>query len=255
MLRSTLITKRRWLFAVFRLDLLCILCIVILFEIVSFSYAGPSKGINKNFTSELSRKTFNSTPNLSRSCLWARPKLTPLELCRQPSPLTGLRWGTTLSARLSLSSCWPLTAAATCRAVSFVFSSEVSSDLLIRILSISSCLIILVEEEEMIFKLRSCSQLARLCSAGRAATFNISVKTFSDFVKPQSVLSPTVLSFLKMDACATDLISFIDSTPTPFHLVETSESLLLQSGFSKLDERELWGLNKKIVAGGKYFYQ
>ena len=106
----------------------------------------------------------------------------------------------------------------------------------------------------MIFKLRSCSQLARLCSAGRAATFNISVKTFSDFVKPQSVLSPTVLSFLKMDACATDLISFIDSTPTPFHLVETSESLLLQSGFSKLDERELWGLNKKIVAGGKYFY-
>ena len=107
----------------------------------------------------------------------------------------------------------------------------------------------------MIFKLRSCFQLARLCSAGRAATFNISVKTFSDFVKPrQSLVSPTVLSFLKMDACATDLISFIDSTPTPFHLVETSESLLLQSGFSKLDERELWGLNKMIVPGGKYFY-
>ena len=107
----------------------------------------------------------------------------------------------------------------------------------------------------MIFKLRSCFQLARLCSAGRAATFNISVKTFSDFVKPpQSLVSPTVLSFLKMDACATDLISFIDSTPTPFHLVETSEALLLQSGFSKLDEKELWGINQKIVPGGKYFY-
>ena len=106
----------------------------------------------------------------------------------------------------------------------------------------------------MIFKLRSCFQLTRLCSAGRAATFNISVKTFSDFVKPQSVFSPTVLTTPTMDACATDLISFIDSTPTPFHLVETSESLLLQSGFSKLDEKELWGLNKKIVVGGKYFY-
>ena len=106
----------------------------------------------------------------------------------------------------------------------------------------------------MIFKLRSCFQLTRLCSAGRAATFNISVKTFSDFAQPPSVVTPTVLNFLKMDACATDLISFIDSTPTPFHLVETSESLLLQSGFSKLDEKELWGINKKIVAGGKYFY-
>ena len=106
----------------------------------------------------------------------------------------------------------------------------------------------------MIFKLRTCFQLSRLCSAGRAATFNISVKTFSDFVKPQSVLSPAVLSTLKMDACATDLLTFIDSTPTPFHLVETSESLLLQSGFSKLDEKELWGINNRIVAGGKYFY-
>lgn len=57
-----------------------------------------------------------------------------------------------------------------------------------------------------------------------------------------------------MDACATDLISFIDSTPTPFHLVETSEALLLKSGFSQLDERELWGVNKSIVPGGKYFY-
>ena len=108
----------------------------------------------------------------------------------------------------------------------------------------------------MIFKLRTCFQLSRLCSAGRAATFNISVKTFSDFVKPQPVLSPApaVLSTLKMDACATDLLTFIDSTPTPFHLVETSESLLLQSGFSKLDEKELWGINNRIVAGGKYFY-
>ena len=57
-----------------------------------------------------------------------------------------------------------------------------------------------------------------------------------------------------MDACATDLISFIDSTPTPFHLVETSEALLLQSGFSKLDEREMWAANKMVVPGGKYFY-
>ena len=106
----------------------------------------------------------------------------------------------------------------------------------------------------MIFKLRSCLQLSKHCS-GRSATFHISVKTFSDFVKPQSVsVVSTVNSFLRMDACATDLISFIDSTPTPFHLVESSEALLLQSGFSQLDERELWGANKLVVPGGKYFY-
>ena len=109
-------------------------------------------------------------------------------------------------------------------------------------------------QEEMIFKLRSCLQLTKLCS-GRAATFNISVRTFSDIVKPQPTpVNSTVNTFLAMDACATDLISFIDSTPTPFHLVETSEALLLQSGFSKLDEREMWAANKMIVPGGKYFY-
>ena len=106
----------------------------------------------------------------------------------------------------------------------------------------------------MIFKLRSSLKLTKFCS-GRSATFNISVKTFSDFAKPQPVpVLPVVNSFLKMDACATDLISFIDSTPTPFHLVETSEALLTQSGFTKLDERELWGINKLVKPGGKYFY-
>jgi len=57
-----------------------------------------------------------------------------------------------------------------------------------------------------------------------------------------------------MPATASDLIDFVHSTPTPFHLVSESVKKLEEAGFSRLDERELWAVNKKIVVGGKYFY-
>jgi len=57
-----------------------------------------------------------------------------------------------------------------------------------------------------------------------------------------------------MSATAAELISFIHSTPTPFHLVTEAEKLLTKSGFSRLDEKDLWAANKLVVAGGKYFY-
>ena len=55
-------------------------------------------------------------------------------------------------------------------------------------------------------------------------------------------------------ATATGLIDFIHSSPTPFHLVATAGTKLTEAGFTKLDEREPWSLNKSIVTGGKYFY-
>lgn len=57
-----------------------------------------------------------------------------------------------------------------------------------------------------------------------------------------------------MPATAPELISFIHSTPTPFHLVTEAEKLLTTSGFSRLNEKDLWAANKMIVPGGKYFY-
>eukprot|EP00091_Calanus_sinicus_P001742 TRINITY_DN11753_c0_g1_i2.p1 TRINITY_DN11753_c0_g1~~TRINITY_DN11753_c0_g1_i2.p1 ORF type:complete len:276 (+),score=110.67 TRINITY_DN11753_c0_g1_i2:71-829(+) len=57
-----------------------------------------------------------------------------------------------------------------------------------------------------------------------------------------------------MTATAAELISFIHSTPTPFHLVTEAEKLLTNAGFSRLDEKDLWAANKLVVAGGKYFY-
>ena len=59
---------------------------------------------------------------------------------------------------------------------------------------------------------------------------------------------------LSMPATAPELLSFINSTPTPFHLVTEAEKLLGNAGFSKLDEKDLWAVNKMIVPGGKYFY-
>jgi len=57
-----------------------------------------------------------------------------------------------------------------------------------------------------------------------------------------------------MSATAPELISFIHSTPTPFHLVTESEGLLTKAGFTRLDEKDLWAANKLVVPGGKYFY-
>lgn len=52
-------------------------------------------------------------------------------------------------------------------------------------------------------------------------------------------------------AAARRLISFIDSSPSPFHAVKTSVQLLEEAGFSCLREVESWG--GKIEKGGKYY--
>lgn len=52
-------------------------------------------------------------------------------------------------------------------------------------------------------------------------------------------------------ACANELISFIHSSPTPFHAVSTAKSILLKAGFTELAEREPWA--EKVQRGKKYF--
>jgi len=53
-------------------------------------------------------------------------------------------------------------------------------------------------------------------------------------------------------ASATGLIDFIHSSPTPFHMVETTGNLLASAGFTKLCEKDSW--TSAVVPGGKYFY-
>jgi len=55
-----------------------------------------------------------------------------------------------------------------------------------------------------------------------------------------------------MSGSADDLLKFIDSSPTPYHVVETSAELLKQAGFQYLDEKDSW--KGKLTAGGKYFF-
>ena|SRR5208282_1922660 len=50
---------------------------------------------------------------------------------------------------------------------------------------------------------------------------------------------------------ANELISFIHSSPTPFHAVSTAKSILLKAGFTELAEREPWA--EKVERGKKYF--
>jgi aspartyl aminopeptidase len=50
---------------------------------------------------------------------------------------------------------------------------------------------------------------------------------------------------------ANELVSFIHSSPTPFHAVSTAKSILLNAGFTELLERESW--SDKIQRGKKYF--
>lgn len=52
-------------------------------------------------------------------------------------------------------------------------------------------------------------------------------------------------------AYANELVSFIHSSPTPFHAVTTAKSILLNAGFTELTEREPWG--DKVQRGKKYF--
>jgi len=57
-----------------------------------------------------------------------------------------------------------------------------------------------------------------------------------------------------MSATPEQLLSFINSSPTPFHLVNEAEGRLNEAGFTKLEEREAWSREGKVVQGGKYYY-
>ena len=45
------------------------------------------------------------------------------------------------------------------------------------------------------------------------------------------------------------LFSFIDKSPSPFHVIETTKEMLTEAGFQEVQEKESWKLNK----GGSYF--
>lgn len=57
-----------------------------------------------------------------------------------------------------------------------------------------------------------------------------------------------------MSGAPEQLLSFIHSTPTPFHLVTESQTRLEQAGFNRLEERDAWVTGGLVVRGGKYFY-
>ncbi len=48
------------------------------------------------------------------------------------------------------------------------------------------------------------------------------------------------------------LLSFIQSSPTPFHAVETMVEMLEKKGFKRLEESEVWGINDSSQADGFY---
>ncbi len=50
-------------------------------------------------------------------------------------------------------------------------------------------------------------------------------------------------------AQASDLIAYIDASPSPWHAAHSSAQRLLAQGFTQLDETERW----KLSAGGRYF--
>lgn len=49
-------------------------------------------------------------------------------------------------------------------------------------------------------------------------------------------------------------IDFIDSSPEPFHCVNTVMAKLSAAGFTRLDEGHLWRESKAIKRGGKYYF-
>ena len=60
--------------------------------------------------------------------------------------------------------------------------------------------------------------------------------------------SPISLEVNSLDT-ANELIDFISQSPSPAHVVDTSEMRLMKSGFEKLFMDKQW----KLRAGGKYF--
>jgi aspartyl aminopeptidase len=53
---------------------------------------------------------------------------------------------------------------------------------------------------------------------------------------------------------ANNFIDFLNSSPEPFHVVQTVASQLDSAGFVKLNERDLWSREGKIRPNGKYYY-
>src|SRR6187551_1052592 len=58
---------------------------------------------------------------------------------------------------------------------------------------------------------------------------------------------PTISSSARQ--LSQDLLDFIDASPSPWHVVQTTAQRLLQQGFFELKESERW----QLKAGGKYF--
>lgn len=46
-----------------------------------------------------------------------------------------------------------------------------------------------------------------------------------------------------------ELIDFIDTSPSPWHAVASTEARLLANGFTRLEESERW----QLAAGGRYY--
>ncbi len=56
---------------------------------------------------------------------------------------------------------------------------------------------------------------------------------------------------------AAGFLSFVNKSPTPFHVVATASELLTKAGFAKISERDDFAAKLKegeLVKGGKYFY-
>ena len=54
------------------------------------------------------------------------------------------------------------------------------------------------------------------------------------------------------EALASQLCKFIDASPTPFHLVNTTIAELHKAGFVELDETTAWAT--LVKPGGRYYY-
>lgn len=57
-----------------------------------------------------------------------------------------------------------------------------------------------------------------------------------------------------VETLAKDFKTYIDQTPTPYHLCEQSIKLLAASGFKELKESEPWCKTNAIQPGGRYYY-
>jgi aspartyl aminopeptidase len=51
-----------------------------------------------------------------------------------------------------------------------------------------------------------------------------------------------------------NFINFVDSSPEPFHCVETVSKTLNSQGFIELSESEPWRATSSIRTGGKYYF-